>query len=79
MNLGAKVKAYNLHCNQSFGTEKANSLDEALRGSDDIIIATDHSEFKNLNLQEIKILINEKPVLIDGPKREETDNSWNKE
>jgi len=66
IKLGAKVKAYDPHCKETLGAERANSLHEALRDSDCIIIVTDHTEFKNLDLQEIKTLMNDKPAVIDG-------------
>jgi len=64
--LGAKVKAYDPHCNESFRAERASSLNEVLKDSDCVILVTDHTEFKNLDLQEIKTLMNDNPAIIDG-------------
>lgn len=64
--LGAEVIAYDPHCVNTFGAEKATSLLEGIKDADCLIIATDHSEFKNLNLSEIKQLMNKKPAIVDG-------------
>ena len=64
--LGAKVKAYDPHCKETFGAERANSLNETLKNSDCIIVVTDYIEFKNLNLKEIKMLMKDNPAIIDG-------------
>lgn len=64
--LGAKVKAYDPYCKENFGAEKTNSLHETLKDSDCVIVVTDHIEFKNLALQEIKMLMNDNPAIIDG-------------
>ena len=64
--LGAEPTVYDPHCKESFGAKKANSLHEAVKGADCIAIITDHAEFKNLNLEEIRALMNDKPAIIDG-------------
>lgn len=64
--LGAKVKAYDPHCNEAFRAEKTSSLHEALKGADCIIIVTDHTEFQSINLEETKKLMKNKPGIIDG-------------
>jgi len=63
---GAKVKTYDPHSNETFGAEKAGALEEAVKGVDCIIIMTDHTELKNLNLKKIKKLMDNKPVIVDG-------------
>jgi UDP-N-acetyl-D-mannosaminuronic acid dehydrogenase len=64
--LGAETIAYDPHCLITFGAKTATSLQEAVKGADCIIIVTDHTEFKNLNLTEIKQSMADKPVIIDG-------------
>lgn len=64
--LGAETIAYDPHCVKTFGAKKATSLLECINDADCLIIATDHVEFKNLNLNEIKQLMNKKPAIIDG-------------
>jgi UDP-N-acetyl-D-mannosaminuronic acid dehydrogenase len=64
--LNAQTVAYDPICNESFGAKRANSLYEAVTGADCFVIVTDHMAFKDLNLQEIKTLMNERPVIIDG-------------
>lgn len=67
---GAKIKAYDP---QAMGVAMSILEDveycrdpyELAEGSDALVIVTDWSEFKNLNLDKIKRLLNS-PVLIDG-------------
>jgi len=66
IRLGSKVTVYDPYCNETFSAKKSNSLREAVKGADCLTIITDHTEFKNLNLQEIKALMNKKPLIIDG-------------
>jgi len=66
MRLGAEATVYDPHCNESFGAKRASSLREAIKDTDCLAIITDHTDFKNLNLQEIKASMNNKPVIIDG-------------
>jgi UDP-N-acetyl-D-mannosaminuronic acid dehydrogenase len=66
LHLGAEVTTYDPYCNESFEAKRANSLHEAVKGTDCLAIVTDHTEFKNLNLREIKALMNEKPAIVDG-------------
>lgn len=66
IHLGAEATVYDPYCNESFGAKRASSLHEAVKGADCLVTITDHTEFKNLNLQEIKALMNNKPVIIDG-------------
>jgi len=66
MNNGATIIVYDPLCNETFGAKKANSLHEAIKGSDCMLVATDHTIFKNLDLQEVKKLMNDTPIIIDG-------------
>jgi len=66
MRLGAEVTVYDPNCPEDFGAKRANSLDEAIKNADCVTIITDHTAFKNLNLQEIKASMNGKPIIIDG-------------
>ena len=65
-SLGAEVIVYDPYCKETFGAKKANTLQEALKDADCMITLTDHTEFKNLNLKEIKASMNDKPAIIDG-------------
>jgi UDP-N-acetyl-D-mannosaminuronic acid dehydrogenase len=66
IRLGAETNTYDPRCNASFGAKRASSLHEAIKGADCLVIVTDHAELKNLDLTEIKALMNEKPAIIDG-------------
>lgn len=69
IRLGAEVTVYDPHCNESFGANKTSSLHEAIEGADCLAIITGHTEFENLDLQEIHATMNNKPVIIDGGRR----------
>jgi len=64
--IGANLITYDPHCKETFGAKKATSLSEAIKDKDCLIIVTDHTEFKNLNLTEIKQDMQPNPVIIDG-------------
>ena len=66
LSLGAKVVAYDPYCQESFGAEKAESLQEAIKNADCIVIATDHTEFKKMDLLKLKEYMKENPVIVDG-------------
>jgi UDP-N-acetyl-D-mannosaminuronic acid dehydrogenase len=62
----ANVIVYDPICTESFGQKRANNLDEAVQETDCIIIATDHKDFSEINLTEIKPKMNENPLIVDG-------------
>ena len=66
LSLGVDVMVYDPYCDESFGAERAKDVDEAVRGADCIVIATDHKLFGDLDLGKIKALMSENPVLVDG-------------
>jgi UDP-N-acetyl-D-mannosaminuronic acid dehydrogenase len=66
ISLGAEVTVYDPHCSQTFGAKKAKSLLEATKDTDLIALITDHTEFKNINLKQIRALMTEKPAIVDG-------------
>lgn len=66
IRLGAEAIVYDPQCNETFGAKRAYSLHEAIKGADCLLLITDHTAFKNLNLQEVKASMNGKPVIIDG-------------
>jgi UDP-N-acetyl-D-mannosaminuronic acid dehydrogenase len=66
LKLNAKVIAYDPLCKDTFGAKKGLSLFQTVRGSDCLVVLTDHSEFKNINLEKIKELMTHNPAIIDG-------------
>lgn len=65
--LGAVITAYDpliTSVNQDLPFK--NSLKEAIQGVDCIVIATDHSAFKSLNLKSIARLANQPLAIVDG-------------
>jgi UDP-N-acetyl-D-mannosaminuronic acid dehydrogenase len=61
----ASVVVYDPYTVESFGAERAGSLEEAIRGVDAIVITTDHPEFKNIDLDKASKLVRHR-VLVDG-------------
>jgi len=48
-----------------FESKGLRTLDEAVRGSDCILIGTDHEEFKNLDLERLAKLVNMPAAMVD--------------
>jgi UDP-N-acetyl-D-mannosaminuronic acid dehydrogenase len=63
--LGSEITIYDPYCKTAFGLEIADSLNQALENSDCLIIMTDHREFKNIKLADLKGVMNVEPVIID--------------
>ncbi len=51
--------------NENFNGESEKDIIKSVTRSDMILILTDHDEFKNLDLNEIKNQMNENPILVD--------------
>jgi len=62
---GASVVAYDPYTAESFGAERAESLEESLRYVDVIAIVTDHPEFRNIDLEEVSKLVRHR-IIVDG-------------
>jgi len=66
LKLGLKTVVYDHICEESFGAEKAENLDHAIKNADCILILTDHTEFENLRLDKIKQNMNPNPIIVDA-------------
>ena len=66
LDLGAQVNVYDSWCKESFGAKRKDSLKEAVEGADCLVTITDHTELIDMNLEEIKLLMNCKPIIVDG-------------
>jgi len=62
---GARVVVYDPYTSESFGAERADSLEDAVRDADIVVIVTDHPEFKALDLEGIAKLVRHR-VVVDG-------------
>jgi len=62
---GARVVVYDPYTSESFGAERAESLEDAVRDADVVVIVTDHPEFKALDLEGIAKLVRHR-VVVDG-------------
>jgi len=66
LRLGIRVTAYDPYCQETFGAERAESLQNAVKDSDCIIIVTDHKEFKKIDLQWLRSEVKERPLIVDA-------------
>jgi len=67
VSLHSEVVVFDPYCiNESFGAKRAQSLFDAVTGSDCIVIVTDHSDFMNMDLQKIKTVMKNKSIIIDS-------------
>lgn len=67
INLGAKIVCYDPLVTEVPGVMNcAGSLEEAVKDSDCILITTDHSSFKSLDLQTISTLAHAPLAIVDG-------------
>jgi len=62
---GAGVVVYDPYTEECFGAERADSLEDAVKNADVVVIVTDHPEFKGLNLETIAKLVRYK-IIVDG-------------
>ncbi len=63
---GIKTIAYDPYCPETFDAEKALSIQEAANHADCLLVLTDHTDFKEINLEELRPLMNNPPIIIDG-------------
>lgn len=64
--LGVEVVVYDPYSKENFGAKRAPDVFEAVKKADIIMITTDHTMFKQLDLKRIRELTNDKPVIVDG-------------
>lgn len=66
IDLGGTVAVYDPHCQESFGARRIQNIVDGAKNADALVVATDHQEFKKLDLEAIKSVMNAKPVIIDS-------------
>lgn len=66
LRLGAEVIVYDPYCEESFRAKKAMDIMDALKEADAMLVVTDHKVFKEVNLEKIKGLMKDNPVVVDG-------------
>jgi UDP-N-acetyl-D-mannosaminuronic acid dehydrogenase len=66
IDLQCIVIAFDPYTTETFAAGRASSLEDALVGSDCIVLMTDHPEFKLMGLDRCKQLMSDRPVLIDA-------------
>ena len=65
-SLGFNVFSYDPNTKESFGATRANSIEEAIKNANAIIIVTDHPEFITLDLSKVKKIMAYPSIIIDG-------------
>jgi UDP-N-acetyl-D-mannosaminuronic acid dehydrogenase len=63
---GHTVRAYDPYSKEAFGAQPASTLREALNGADCMIMMTDHSENRQIDLSICKGYMADKPAIVDG-------------
>lgn len=63
---GAAVYVYDPYSDETFGGKRSKNIFEHLKSADAIIFLTEHDEFKNINLAEIKKHTKPDVILVDG-------------
>lgn len=69
-SLGAQLTGFDpIICTrkiQEFKIFQASNINECLQKADCVVIITDHSDFKNINLQNIRKIMNNKAAIVDA-------------
>ena len=65
LDRGINVVVWDPYSEETFGAERASSLENAVRNSDAIVVVTDHPEFKQINLKDIGKIMRTK-IIVDG-------------
>jgi UDP-N-acetyl-D-mannosaminuronic acid dehydrogenase len=63
---GVQIIVFDPYCKESYGQKMAETVDEAVKDADCIIVVTDHKVFSTLNLSHVKKLMKDDPVIVDG-------------
>jgi len=66
MKLGSNVVIYDPYTTESFGATRASDIRSALKGANCVVMATEHKMFKKLELTELRDIMSQKPVIVDG-------------
>jgi UDP-N-acetyl-D-mannosaminuronic acid dehydrogenase len=64
--LGADVKVFDPYVKDAPSDITMTSLDDALKGSDCIVVATEHSYFRQLQLEQLSNSVNKPSALVDA-------------
>ena len=62
----AKVAIYDPHCKEDFGARRENSLSDAVKDADCVLIMVGHTEFETIRLKEVRQLMKASPLMVDG-------------
>ena len=65
LNKGINVVVWDPYSEETFGAERARSLEAAVKNSDAIVIVTDHPEFRQISLEDVGKIMRTK-VIVDG-------------
>jgi UDP-N-acetyl-D-mannosaminuronic acid dehydrogenase len=68
LSRGATVSVYDPYASETYGAERATSIEQALRGANCVILMTPHTSFKSIRPTLIKRLARPGCLLFDGPR-----------
>lgn len=62
---GARVVVYDPYTKESFGAERADTFEDAVRDADTVLIVTGHPEFRSIDLEAVSRLVRNR-IIVDG-------------
>ncbi len=63
---GADVVVHDPHCKETFGAVRAESLNEAVKGADCVVILTEHDEYRRIDLHALRDLMGGRAAIVDA-------------
>lgn len=64
--LGFKISIHDPYVNYSNGTKIDSNMESVIAGSDCVVVVTDHSEYRNINIPELAKKMRKPGIVIDG-------------
>lgn len=66
LKLDCEVFSHDPFVTQDFGGKFSNNLEDAVRGADVVLIATDHEEYRRLDLKKLCSVMKTRAAVVDG-------------
>jgi UDP-N-acetyl-D-mannosaminuronic acid dehydrogenase len=68
MRRGALISTYDPNSQETYGANRASSIEDALRDTDCVIIVTAHAEFRSIDPEAVAQLAKPHCIVFDGPR-----------
>jgi UDP-N-acetyl-D-mannosaminuronic acid dehydrogenase len=62
---GIRLRIYDPYVKDDLNGLTVDSIEECVRGADCLAVLTDHPDFSGINLERVKTLMNERPIIVD--------------